>query len=469
MKWQELSGEERYRVVELARKGETTIRELCRMFGVSRQTLYRAMEVADRAAMAALEPKPRGRKPRTPSEVRTTELENEKEDLAKELKRWQQKYEVAKAILDLQRRAERGERLPGEKGGKTSSPRRGSERVRRAVLWLGWRRGWSGAVIAEAMGITQASLRRWQHRNGGAPRVGMRPGRPQSIPPASRERIRTCYAAHYGQWGPQVLRQWCRREGPGIWSAGTIAAVIEDLRMEPSDRSRPTRYEITASGVMWSEDGTGFRERGRKKELLVIQDDHARLKLGHRLTTGPAGEDAVYEHLAAAFAKHGAPLVLKHDGGSIFQGGRVAALLAAHQVTDLTGPRSYPQYNGKQERSMRDIKSYERAMRRHGVRGTLQKRLAAAVHDLNEERPRPLLGGRTAREAYEQDRSSLPDRGDFLREVGRKEQQLRAAARSRRELEAARRKAVEQALLGYGLMRERSDMSRNYEAKTRTE
>ena len=29
MKWQELSGEERYRVVELARKGEVPIRELC--------------------------------------------------------------------------------------------------------------------------------------------------------------------------------------------------------------------------------------------------------------------------------------------------------------------------------------------------------------------------------------------------------------------------------------------------------
>ena len=118
MKWQELSGEQRYRVVELARKGETSIRELCRTFGVSRQTLYRAMEAADRAATEALEPKVRGRKPRTPSEVRTTELESEKEDLEKELKRWQQKYEVAKAILDLQRRAERGESLPGETGKK---------------------------------------------------------------------------------------------------------------------------------------------------------------------------------------------------------------------------------------------------------------------------------------------------------------------------------------------------------------
>jgi transposase-like protein len=118
MKWQELNGEERYRVVELARKGEASVSELCRTFGVSRQTLYRAMEAADRAAMAALEPKRRGRKPRPEEVVKTEALENEKAELEKELARWRQKYEVAKTILDLQRQAERGEPLPGEQGKK---------------------------------------------------------------------------------------------------------------------------------------------------------------------------------------------------------------------------------------------------------------------------------------------------------------------------------------------------------------
>ena len=124
MKWQELSGEERYRAVELARKGEIPIRELCRTFGVSRQTLYRAMEAADQASMAALEPKRRGRKPRPQSEVQREELEQEKADLQKEVARWRQKYEISKTILDLQRKAERGEPLPGEKGEKKKRPRK---------------------------------------------------------------------------------------------------------------------------------------------------------------------------------------------------------------------------------------------------------------------------------------------------------------------------------------------------------
>lgn len=115
VKWQSLSGEERYRVVELARKGEVEITQLCQTFGVSRQTLYRALEAADKASVEALTPKRRGRKRRPASEQKLAEVRAKKAELEKELKRMRQKYEVAQALLDLQRKAERGERLPGEK------------------------------------------------------------------------------------------------------------------------------------------------------------------------------------------------------------------------------------------------------------------------------------------------------------------------------------------------------------------
>jgi transposase-like protein len=118
LQWKALSGEERYRVVEMARKGEMPIGELCRTFGVSRQTLYRAMEAADRASAEALEPKRRGRKPKAPSEVRSTELEASNAGLHKELEHWKTKYQVARTMLDLERKLDRGEPLPGEKGKK---------------------------------------------------------------------------------------------------------------------------------------------------------------------------------------------------------------------------------------------------------------------------------------------------------------------------------------------------------------
>jgi transposase-like protein len=125
LKWTELSGEERYRVVEMARKGEVPLNELCKTFGVSRQTLYRAMEAADRASAEALEPKKRGRKPRPASEVRTTELEASNAGLHKELEHWKTKYQVARTMLDLERKLDRGQPLPGEEGKKRRRRKKG--------------------------------------------------------------------------------------------------------------------------------------------------------------------------------------------------------------------------------------------------------------------------------------------------------------------------------------------------------
>jgi hypothetical protein len=97
------------------RKGEVEIKQLCRTFGVSRQTLYRALESADSASVEALTRKRRGRKPTPVAQKKLSELQSEKSRLEKELQRMSQKYEVAQALLDLQRKAERGQRLPGEK------------------------------------------------------------------------------------------------------------------------------------------------------------------------------------------------------------------------------------------------------------------------------------------------------------------------------------------------------------------
>ena len=115
LKWQNLSGEERYRVVELMRRGQVEIKELCRTFGVSRQTLYRAAEAADRAASEALGPKPRGRRPEPADRKQLRELEQQKTRLQKQLHRMSQRYEVARTLLELQRKAERGEPLLQEK------------------------------------------------------------------------------------------------------------------------------------------------------------------------------------------------------------------------------------------------------------------------------------------------------------------------------------------------------------------
>lgn len=312
--------------------------------------------------------------------------------------------------------------------------------------------------MAEAMGITAEALLRWTARQETNVDGDGKRGRPEAIPSHARESIRRCYLEHYKQWGPTVLADWVKREGLGKWSHTTIAAVISDLRDEPQPTPKLKRYEVTAVGAMWSEDGAGFRQHGQKRELLVVQDEHARYKLNHRLVDGPANAQDVESYLREAFERYGAPLVLKHDGGSIFHADNVRKLLDEYGVVELTGPRHYPCYNGKKERSIRDIKSYERAMRRHGHRGTLAERLNEAVHDLNEVRPRPMLGGRTARECFDQDRRPLPDREKLRMLVARRHERLENEARSRTERDAARRRAVEEVLSSYGLLVGEADL-----------
>ena len=124
MKWKDLNGEERYRVVEMARKREVSIKELCETFGVSRQTLNRAVKTVDEAATQALEPKSPGRKIKTQDEQSITELSGQVEGLNKELEHWKTKYEVAEAFLDLARRYDRGETLETPSGVRKKNRRR---------------------------------------------------------------------------------------------------------------------------------------------------------------------------------------------------------------------------------------------------------------------------------------------------------------------------------------------------------
>ena len=314
-------------------------------------------------------------------------------------------------------------------------------------------------MMAEVLGIGLASLSRWMSRQlqeNGEPAIR---GRPQKMGTEVKEKIRTCYVAHYKQWGPRVLANWALREGLGRYHPDAIARVIQDLKDLPQEKPRPRRYEITAAGVMWSEDGAGFRERGRKKELVVLQDECSRFKPNWRLPNGPARAADVRGYLQEAFEKYDPPLVLKHDGDAIFHEREVTELLDSYDVVSLKSPSRYPQFNGKKERSIRDIKSYERAMRRHTTGTTLQERLAEAISDLNDERPRPVLGGRTAREVFQTQYRKLPDRKTFRKEVRELEEILLQQACSRRGQAAARRKAVEAVLLRYGLFKEMVGMS----------
>jgi len=201
-------------------------------------------------------------------------------------------------------------------------------------------------VVAESLGLTPRALSKWiRERNSYGLRDDRR-GRPPSVSAKAAWLIRKEYLAHYREWGPRVLASWVRREGLGTWSPGTISRVIAPLKPPPEEKREIIRYEITAPMAMWSEDGAGFRQRGEKKELLVLQDEASRYKANHRLVSGPASGEDVCNYLEEAFEAQGAPLVLKQDGGLIFHTDAMDRLLKRWGVEMLTSPPYYPQYKG---------------------------------------------------------------------------------------------------------------------------
>jgi transposase-like protein len=114
MKWKKLSGQERYRVVQMVRERKIPIKEICRSFGVSRQTLKTSMDKAEQASMEALTPKSPGRKGKSKAQSEADMIKQEKDSLQKELDRWKQKYEIAMAFLDIHKKLLNGQELPGE-------------------------------------------------------------------------------------------------------------------------------------------------------------------------------------------------------------------------------------------------------------------------------------------------------------------------------------------------------------------
>jgi transposase-like protein len=130
MKWKDLSGQERYHVVQMAREGKVPIKELCQSFGVSRQTLKTAMDKAEQAAMEALTPKSPGRKGKSKDRAEAEAMKQEKGELQKELDLWKQKYEVAMAFVDIHKRLLNGEALSGDR----KEPKRSGKKKKRKRL-----------------------------------------------------------------------------------------------------------------------------------------------------------------------------------------------------------------------------------------------------------------------------------------------------------------------------------------------
>jgi transposase-like protein len=100
-----MTGEERYRVIELATTGKMPMKEICQSFGVSRQTLNQAMEKTKQASMTALSPKKPGRKGKSEEQQKIMTLSKQISSLKNDVEHWKTRYDVAHAYIEITRDA----------------------------------------------------------------------------------------------------------------------------------------------------------------------------------------------------------------------------------------------------------------------------------------------------------------------------------------------------------------------------
>jgi transposase InsO family protein len=145
-------------------------------------------------------------------------------------------------------------------------------------------------------------------------------------------------------------------------------------------------------GTAWSCDAT----EQDNHQIIVVQDLAARYRCQPLVLEQLDGAQ-IAAHLEALFRQHGAPLFLKRDNGSPFNGQAVDDVMARFGVLPLNNPPRFPRYNGAIEKSIRDFKAalVERLQRMNSAPAHFTLAVELTAHDLNH-RPRRCLQGRTA-------------------------------------------------------------------------
>ena len=259
--------------------------------------------------------------------------------------------------------------------------------------------GMNRKAVAEAIGTTVESVRRWV---GKAEAAGTMPSHCEAVvreekPQASEEHevveemaspasdVRTAplkpgsiYAPRdpgqglageeqesildlkkkHPSMGPAQIRAQLKRFKGWRVSIKAIAKVLRDNGYELVHRgSRPQgasdhRFEAPRRNALWQFDFGSFRVAGEKLHLLVAVDDFSRYAVGHTLASSPSSTVAT-KVLREAMARHGKPDKVRTDRGGAFvakeKEGDFARVLEAELIDHIVGRSYHPQGGGKVE------------------------------------------------------------------------------------------------------------------------
>jgi transposase InsO family protein len=282
--------------------------------------------------------------------------------------------------------------------------------------------------VAEMIGTTTESLRRWRHeaaavanqvpttvvgpasagkqRKADVSRAVVREG---GLAPVEVEAILEEKKKHPSMGPAQIRAQLKRFRGWRI-SVKAIASVLRKngyrlvhTGSRPEGDEDPQRFEAPRRNAIWQIDFAEVRIGPERRFLLLLLDDYSRYLVGAALCEAPSSE-AVVNVLKRAIARHGKPESVYTDRGGAFLAWRDQSDFARFCETELIDhhvSRSYrPQGRGKVEALIGTVQRELWTIEHFSSVAEAEQRLGSWVEHYNEQRAHMGIDGLTPADRF---------------------------------------------------------------------
>jgi len=234
------------------------------------------------------------------------------------------------------------------------------------------------------------------------------------------------------------------------------AKVCEARKFRNAEYRRNLKHlQWYGVGIVWAMDDTEYGSGDVKCWINNVRDLGAQYVMEPMVSETIANGATVAANLEKLFKAHGAPLILKRDGGSNLCSQYVDEVLAKYGVLPLTSPAYYPRYNGAVEWSQGQLKmEMEKIMNDvNGNIGDASLHARLASHTINH-RSSPALQDRNPCHTVATSRSrfTLNERRQLLRWVEAEQEIILRNMDPKPDQRAAWRQAVTRWLTNNGLL-----------------
>lgn len=287
--------------------------------------------------------------------------------------------------------------------------------------------GMKRAEVAETIGTTMESIRRWQKVavvEGTAPTSPSAPSTSSQVAPQPAA-VKSPYAPKdpgqglsaveqaailelkkkHPSMGPAQIRAQLKRFKRWRLSIKAIARVLRAHGYEPVRSHgrpvgpQPVRFEAPHRNALWQLDFAEFRVSAERQQLLVVLDDFSRYCVGYALSDGPSAQVAI-EALRAAIARHGKPEAVRTDRGGGFLSADLTDYLENELIDHVVGRAYHPEGGGKVESLIGTVRRELWDVEHFDDWTTAARRLDAWVLEYNEHRAHMGIDGLTPADRF---------------------------------------------------------------------